>query len=78
MKRKTVSEFSTDSSSSNNELRAGLDTETRGKIHCLRGGPNPVVQCVVRHYTDLSYPDFITWRVVANIMNKQSVTANKG
>jgi hypothetical protein len=35
--------------------RAGLDTETRGKIHCLCQGSNidrPVIQSVVRHYTD--------------------------
>jgi hypothetical protein len=36
-------------------LRAGLDTEARGKILCLCRGSNPdcpVVQSVVRHYTD--------------------------
>jgi hypothetical protein len=36
-------------------LRAGLDTEARGKILCLCRGSNlerPVVQFVVRHYTD--------------------------
>jgi hypothetical protein len=36
-------------------LRAGLDIEVRGKIHCLRRGSNPdrsVVQSVVRPYTD--------------------------
>jgi hypothetical protein len=36
-------------------LRAGLDTEARGKVLCLCQGPNPdrpVVQPVVRHYTD--------------------------
>jgi hypothetical protein len=35
--------------------RAGLDTEVRGKISCLCQGSNldlPVVQSVVRHYTD--------------------------
>jgi hypothetical protein len=35
--------------------RAGLDTEARGKILCPRRGSNPdrpVVQPVVRHYTD--------------------------
>jgi hypothetical protein len=35
--------------------RAGLDTEDRGKILCPRRGSNPdrpVVQPVVRHYTD--------------------------
>jgi hypothetical protein len=35
--------------------RAGLDTEVRGKIHCPCRGSNPdhpVVQSVVRHYTD--------------------------
>jgi hypothetical protein len=35
--------------------RAGLDTETRGKISCLCQGSNfdrPVVQSVARHYTD--------------------------
>jgi hypothetical protein len=35
--------------------RAGLDTEVRGKILCLCRGSNldsPVVQSVVRHYTD--------------------------
>jgi hypothetical protein len=29
-------------------LRAGLDTETRGKTLCLDRGSNPVVQSVVR------------------------------
>jgi hypothetical protein len=36
-------------------LRAGLDTEARGKILYLCRGSNldrPVVQSVVRHYTD--------------------------
>jgi hypothetical protein len=36
-------------------LRAGLDTEVRGKILCPCQGSNPdrpVVQSVVRHYTD--------------------------
>jgi hypothetical protein len=36
-------------------LRAGLDTEVRGKILCPCRGSNldrPVVQSVVRHYTD--------------------------
>jgi hypothetical protein len=36
-------------------LRAGLDTEVRGKILCPYRGSNPVrpvVQSVVRHYTD--------------------------
>jgi hypothetical protein len=36
-------------------LRAGLDTEARGKISCLCRESNPdrpVVQPVVRHYTD--------------------------
>jgi hypothetical protein len=35
--------------------RAGLDTEARGKILCLCRGSNPdlpVVQSVVKHYTD--------------------------
>jgi hypothetical protein len=35
--------------------RAGLDIEARGKILCPRRGSNPdrpVVQPVVRHYTD--------------------------
>jgi hypothetical protein len=35
--------------------RAGLDTEVRGKILCPRRGSNPdhpVVQPVVRDYTD--------------------------
>jgi hypothetical protein len=39
--------------------RAGLDSEARGKIFCPRRGSNPdspVVQPVVRHYTDKSYP----------------------
>jgi hypothetical protein len=38
-------------------LRAGLDTEVRGKILCPRRGSNPdrpVVQPVVRHYTELT------------------------
>jgi hypothetical protein len=36
-------------------LRAGLDTEASVKIRCLCRGSNtgaPVVQSVVRHYTD--------------------------
>jgi hypothetical protein len=33
-------------------LRAGLDTEARGKILCLCRDRTPVVQSVVRHYTD--------------------------
>jgi hypothetical protein len=39
--------------------RAGLDTEDRGKIHCLCRGSNPdrpVVQPVVRHYTAWANP----------------------
>jgi hypothetical protein len=39
--------------------RAGLDTETRGKILCLCEGSNldhPVVKSVVRHYTDWATP----------------------
>jgi hypothetical protein len=39
--------------------RAGLDTADRGKILCPRRGSNPdrpVVQSVVRHYTDLANP----------------------
>jgi hypothetical protein len=38
--------------------RAGLDTETRGKIRCPCRGSNldrPVVQPVARHYTDWNY-----------------------
>jgi hypothetical protein len=39
--------------------RAGLDTEVRGKILCPCRGSNPdrpVVQSVVRHYTDWATP----------------------
>jgi hypothetical protein len=39
--------------------RAGLDTEARGKIICTYRGSNldrPVVQPVVRHYTDWATP----------------------
>jgi hypothetical protein len=39
--------------------RPGLDTETRGKILCRCRGSNPdrpVVQPVVRHYTDWATP----------------------
>jgi hypothetical protein len=39
--------------------RAGLDTEARGKLLCLCRGSNldrPVVQPVVRHYTDSAAP----------------------
>jgi hypothetical protein len=32
-------------------LRAGLDTEARGKILCVCRNRTPVVQSVVRHYT---------------------------
>jgi hypothetical protein len=41
------------------DRRAGLDTEARGKILCLRRGSNPdhpVVQPVVRHYTAWANP----------------------
>jgi hypothetical protein len=40
-------------------LRAALDTEARGKILCFCQGLNrdrPVVQSVVRHYTDGAIP----------------------
>jgi hypothetical protein len=40
-------------------LRAGLDTEARGKIRCPCRGSNPdlpVVQPVVRHYTARANP----------------------
>jgi hypothetical protein len=40
-------------------LRVGLDTEARGKVFCPCRGSNPdrpVVQSVVRHYTDLDTP----------------------
>jgi hypothetical protein len=33
-------------------LRSGLDTEATGKILCLRRDRTPVVEPVVRHYTD--------------------------
>jgi hypothetical protein len=36
-------------------LKAGLDTEARGKIFCLYWGSNPDrpdIQPIVRHYTD--------------------------
>jgi hypothetical protein len=36
--------------------RAGLDTEARGKILCLRRDRSPVVQSIVRHYTDWASP----------------------
>jgi hypothetical protein len=39
--------------------RAGLDTEVRGKVLCLCRGSNldrPVVQSVIRHYTDWATP----------------------
>jgi hypothetical protein len=42
-------------------LRAGLDTEDRGKILCPCRGSNPdrpVVQPVVRHYTDWVNPAY--------------------
>jgi hypothetical protein len=41
------------------DLRAGLDTEVRGKIRCSCRKSNPdrsVVQSVVRHYTDWATP----------------------
>jgi hypothetical protein len=40
-------------------LRAGLDTEVKGKILCPGRGSNPersIVQSVVRHYTDSATP----------------------
>jgi hypothetical protein len=36
--------------------RAGLDTQARGKIHCLCRDWTPVIQSVVRHYTDWATP----------------------
>jgi hypothetical protein len=39
---------------------AGLDTEGGGKILCPAGDRTPVVQSVVRHYTDYSTPATIT------------------
>jgi hypothetical protein len=44
--------------------RAGLDTEARGKILCPRRRSNldrPVVQPVVRHYTDWANPAHPKW-----------------
>jgi hypothetical protein len=44
--------------------RAGLDTDGRGKIisFCRWSNPDrPVVQSVVRHYTDWATPDPIKW-----------------
>jgi hypothetical protein len=45
-------------------LRADLDTEARRKIIYLCRGPNPVVQSVVRHYSD--------WATPAPIISTQS------
>jgi hypothetical protein len=45
-------------------LRAGLDTEARGKILCPCRGSNPyrpVVQSVVRHYTNWATPASSYW-----------------
>jgi hypothetical protein len=44
-------------------LRAGLDSEARGKILCLFQGWKPVVQSVVRHYTD-----WATWAAIKHYM----------
>jgi hypothetical protein len=44
--------------------RAGLDTEDKGKILCPCRGSNldrPVVQPVVRHYTDWATPAGVVW-----------------
>jgi hypothetical protein len=38
------------------DLRAGLDTEARGKSFASAGDRTPVVQPVVRHYTDWATP----------------------
>jgi hypothetical protein len=49
-------------------LRAGLDTDVRGKILCPCRGSNPdhpVVQSVVRHYTD--------WATPASLHNKNFI-----
>jgi hypothetical protein len=60
--------------------RAGLDTEDRGKILCPRRGSNPdrpVVQPVVRHYTDWATRLLVTiWsRVICSLFdNAVSVT----
>jgi hypothetical protein len=37
------------------DLRTGQDTETKEKSFASAGDRNPVIQSVVRHYTDLSY-----------------------
>jgi hypothetical protein len=58
-------------------LRAGLDTEVRGKILCPRRGSNldsPVVQPVVRHYTAWANPAHLS---MCTFWNK-SLLLNRG
>jgi hypothetical protein len=43
------------------DLRAGLDTEARGKIFASAEDQSPVVQSVVRHYTDWANPASVEW-----------------
>jgi hypothetical protein len=57
-------------------LKAGLDTEARGKILCPCRGSNPdrpVVQSVARHYTDWAnpVPEGITY--FSNFSRRQNV-----
>jgi hypothetical protein len=54
--------------------RAGLDTEARGKILCPCRGSNPdrpIVQTVVRHYTDWATRGHVT-SVKSDLMIKNS------
>jgi hypothetical protein len=51
-------------------LRAGLDSEVRGKILCPRRGSNPdrlVVQPIVRHYTAWANPAHIYYMYICFI-----------
>jgi hypothetical protein len=53
-------------------LRAGLETEVRGKVLCPCRGTNsdrPVVQSVARHYTDWATPAHVYIRSVSQILS---------
>jgi hypothetical protein len=63
-------------------LRAGLDTEVRGKILCPCRGSNlnrPVVQSIARHYTDWATPALhcILYRNIIPMPNTKIIYSHK-
>jgi hypothetical protein len=48
------------------DIKAGLVTEARGKYFVSASDRTPVVQSVVRHYTDKSYPGTLTFSTAVN------------